>query len=84
MYSVSRPCRWYKNILTHISVHILRSEKNMFVLENYLTHTIFGLDSKVICMCQDSYCNLHTILGNHCAKYEHPWSKNERGVVTNC
>ena len=34
---------------------------------------IFDLDILNFC------CNLHTT-GNHCAKYEHPWSKHKIGV----
>ena len=36
-------------------------------------------DSKIILMIWIASWYLH-ILGNHCARYEHPWSKNEGGV----
>ena len=36
-------------------------------------------DSKITLVIWIAYCYLHTI-GNHCAKYEHPRSRNEKGV----
>ena len=44
----------------------------------YLTLTF---DSKIICICHDGCCNLHTI-GNNFAKYEHPRSQMNKELAS--
>ena len=48
-------------------------------IKEKFTLRAIDFDFKVILVILNLHCNLHTI-GSHYAKYEHPPSKNERGV----
>ena len=52
-------------LMTCLVVHVRSQSHNWNIFKMLCTSNIL--------------CNLHTI-SNNCAKYEHPWSKNEGGV----
>ena len=48
--------------------------------DRFLVYLTLTFEVKIISVFGDLQCNRH-IIGNHCANYEHPWSKMKEECV---